>query len=134
MPDRFKNWSPPDIRDGIPTIYNWIVKNTEGFTLGYKTDIGAFTYINALFGVDIEDFVQIGSHCSIYSVSTIDGKQGKVVLKKNSRVGTHTTIMPGVTVGENSIIGAHSLVTEDIPPNVIAFGVPAKIVRIINAQ
>ena len=37
--------------------------------------------------------------------------------------------MPGVTIGANSIIGAHSFVNEDIPDNVLAFGVPAKIIR-----
>ena len=45
----------------------------------------------------IEDDVQIGSHCSIYSGSTIDGKQGPVVLKRNCKIGTHSFIMPGVT-------------------------------------
>ncbi len=71
--------------DGQPTKYNWVVQNTEKFKLGYKTDIGAFSYINAKYGVTIEDFVQIGSHCSIYSVSTIDDKQGQVTLCKNAR-------------------------------------------------
>ena len=75
----------------------------------------------------IEDYVQIGSHCSIYSISTIDDKEGEVILKENCRIGTHSVIMPGVTVGKNSIIGAFSFVTEDIPDDVIAFGVPAKI-------
>ena len=97
--------------------------------MGYKTDIGAFTYINAKFGVILEDFVQIGSHCSIYSVSTIDGKQGQVLLKQNCRIGSHSTVMPGVTIGKNSIIGAHSFVTVDIPDNAVAFGVPAKVTR-----
>jgi len=97
--------------------------------MGFKTDIGAFTYINAKYGVKIEDYVQIGSHCSIYSVSTIDNKRGQVVLKKNCKIGSHSVIMPGVTIGENSIVGAHSFVTEDISDNVIAAGVPAKIIK-----
>ncbi len=126
---RFDSWKKPDIQDGKPTKYNWIVQYTCGLSLGYKTDIGAFTYINAKYGVIIEDLVQIGSHCSIYTVSTIDNKSGKVFLKKNCKIGTHSTIMPNVTVGENSIVGAHSLVLYDIPDNVIAFGVPAKVVR-----
>ena len=96
---------------------------------GEKTDIGAFTYINASKGVTIEDHVQIGSHCSIYSKSTIDEKEGEVVLKKNARIGSHTTIMPGVTIGENSVIGAHSFVNKDIPDNVLAYGVPIKVIR-----
>lgn len=126
---RFKDWQPPEIKDGVLTKYNWMVQNSAGLELGYKTDIGAFTYINAKFGVVLEDEVQIGSHCSIYSVSTIDNKQGKVVLKKNCKVGSHSTVMPGVTIGENAIVGAHSFVTCDIPDNCVAVGVPAKVIR-----
>ena len=111
---RFENWQYPEIEDGVPTKYHWLVQNSAGLELGYKTDIGAFTYINARFGVVLEDEVQVGSHCSLYSMSTIDSKHGKVVLKKNCKVGSHSTVMPGVTIGENSIIGAHSFVTSDI--------------------
>ena len=132
MGNRFLNWEYPEIEDGEPTKYNWVVQNIEDFDLGFETDIGAFSYINALHGVKIEDNVQIGSHCSIYSVSTIDDSHGKVVLKQNCRIGSHSTILPGISVGENSIIGAHSLVNKDIPDNVVAFGVPAKVVRQLN--
>lgn len=115
------------VEDGKLTVYNWMVQHTGNFRLGCKTDIGAFTYINAKYGVTIEDEVQIGSHCSIYSVSTIDGKTGQVVLKKGCRVGSHTTVMPGVTIGENAVVGGHSFVTRDVPPAVVAMGVPAKV-------
>jgi len=130
--NRFDNWKHPEIIEGQPTKYNWVVQNKDGLKLGYKTDIGAFCYINAKHEVIIEDNVQIGSHCSIYSVSTIDDKTGKVHLKENCKIGTHSTVMPGVSVGKNSIIGAHSLVMSDIPNNVVAFGVPAKVVRKID--
>jgi len=129
---RFKNWKKPKIIDGKLTKYNWVVQNLEGLVLGSKTDIGAFTYINALHGVIIEDNVQIGSHCSIYSVSTIDNNSGKVTLKNNCKIGSHSTILPGISIGKNSVIGAHSLVNRNIPDNVIAFGVPAKVVRKLN--
>ena len=130
--DRFIDWKYPDIEDGKSTKYNWVVQNLDGFKLGFKTDIGAFSYINDKKGVTIEDEVQIGSHCSIYSISTIDNTAGEVVLKENCKIGSHTTILPGVTIGRNSIIGANSLVNKDIPNNVIAFGVPAKVVRKIE--
>ena len=130
--DRFFDWKYPVIEDGKPTKYNWVVQNIDGFKLGFKTDIGAFSYINAKKGVTIEDEVQIGSHCSIYSISTIDDTAGEVVLKENCKIGSHSTILPGVTIGINSIIGAHSLVNRDIPNDVIAFGVPAKIIRKIE--
>lgn len=134
MQDRFKNWEYPEIREGELTRYNWMVQNKDKLILGYKTDIGAFSYINAQHVVEIADNVQIGSHCSIYSVSTIDGKVGKVTLKKNCKIGSHSIIMPGVTVGENSIVGAFSYVNKDIPDNVVAMGVPAKVKKSIDEK
>jgi len=129
MTDRFSDWKPPKIEDGKPTEYGWIVKSIDSLKLGYKTDIGAFTYINAKNGIIIEDYVQIGSHCSIYSVSTIDNNEGLVVLKRNCRIGSHSIVMPGVTVGENSIIGAFSFINKDIPDNVLALGIPVRVIR-----
>ena len=132
MTDRFKNWKFPKIEEGKLTKWNWIVLNKEGIKLGKNTDIGAFTLINAKYGVEIKDNVQIGSHCSIYSLSTIDSKKGKITLKRNCKIGSHCVIMPGVTIGENSVIGAFSFVNKNIPKNVIAFGVPAKVIKKIR--
>ena len=131
---RFHNWKFPIIEEGKLNVYNWVVQHKENFSLGAYTDIGAFTYINAKNGVILEEFVQIGSHCSIYSVSTIDLKEGPVILKRNCRVGTHSVIMPGITIGENSIVGAFSFVNKDIPSDVIAFGVPAKVIRELSNE
>ena len=127
MKKRFVNWERPHIEDGKPTKYNWVVQYLENFILGSMTDIGAFSYINAKYGVEIKDNVQIGSHCSIYSESTIDNKSGKITLEKNCRIGSHTTILPGVSIGENTVIGAHSLVISNIPDNVVAYGVPVRV-------
>lgn len=126
---RFGDWQYPEIEEGKLTVYHWTVRHKDRLRLGARTDIGAFTYINARCGVTIEDLVQIGSHCSIYSVSTIDGKAGQVTLRQNCRLGTHSVVMPGVTVGRNSVVGAFSFVNRDIPDNVVAFGVPARVVR-----
>lgn len=128
MKKKITNWELPYIEDGKPTKYNWIVQYVGNFMLGPMTDIGAFSYINAKYGVEIKNNVKIGSHCSIYSESTIDNKAGKVTLEKNCRIGSHTTILPGVSVGQNTVIGANSLVNSDIPDNVLAFGVPAKVI------
>ena len=129
---RFKKWKPPSIKEGKLTKWNWMVQNKKGLKIGKNVDIGAFTYINAKNGVELGDGVQIGSHCSIYSISTIDRKNGKVVIRKNARIGAHSVLMPGITIGENSIIGALSLVNRDIPDNVVAFGTPAKIFKKIK--
>ena len=77
----------------------------------------------------MQDNVQIGSHCSIYSISTIDNKFGKVLIKRNCKIGSHSVIMPKVVIGKNSVIGAFSFVNKDIPDNVIAYGVPAKVIK-----
>ncbi|HIJ99519.1 TPA: acyltransferase [archaeon] len=127
--DRFDEWKPPEIKDGELTKWNWMVQNVEGLKLGKNTDIGAFTYINAKHGVEIQDKVQIGSHCSIYSESTIDEKSGKVTIEENARIGSHSLIMPGVTIGKNAVIGAFSFVTSDVPENSLAYGIPAKVVK-----
>ena len=120
-----KTWRKPIIKHGKFTKYNYIVQYPEGLKLGKNFDIGTFTYINARYGVTISDLVQIGSHCSIYSHSTIDDKKGKIVLEKNCRIGTHSTVMPNVTIGENSIVAAYSFVTSNIPDNELWGGVPA---------
>ena len=125
-----KIWRRPIIKHGKFTKYNYIVQYPEGLKLGRNFDIGTFTYINARYGVTISNSVQIGSHCSIYSHSTIDDKKGKIVLEKNCRIGTHSTVMPNVTVGENSIVAAYSFVNKNIPKNEVWGGIPA--VRIKN--
>lgn len=126
---RFKKWKPPTFDKNNMTKWNWMCQHHNNLKLGKYVDIGAFTYINAKSGVVIEDHVQIGSHCSIYSISTIDNKEGKITLKKNCRLGTHSVVMPGVTIGENAIVGAFSFVTRDIPDNTIAYGTPATVIR-----
>jgi len=122
-----KNWKKPVIEHGKMTKYNYVVQYPENLKLGIDIDIGEFSYVNCKYGVEIENDVQIGSHCAIYSDSTIDKKQGSVLLKKNCKIGTHSTIMPNITIGENSIIAAYSFVTENVPDNELWFGIPAKL-------
>ena len=124
------SWEKPIIRHGVLTKYNYLVSYPEELKLGKDFDIGEFTYINAHYKVEIQDRVQIGSHCSIYSHSTIDDKKGPVILKKNSKIGTHCTVMPNVTIGENSVIGAYSFVICDVPSNELWVGVPAKFKKV----
>lgn len=124
-----KTWKKPIIRDGKMTKWHWVVRHPKYFVLGKNTDIGAFSYLQAEAGILIEDYVQIGSHSSLYSVSTIDDKRGKIVLKKNCRIGSHSVVMPGVTIGENTIVGAFSFVNKDLPANVVAVGIPARIIK-----
>ena len=114
----------------VPTKWWWVVGHPDGLVLPNSVDIGAFCYINAQFGVTIGEDVEIGSHSSIYSHSTIDDKQGEIIIGNGAKIGTHSTIMPGVTIGENALIGAYSFVNKDIPANSKAWGVPVKIVKL----
>lgn len=129
---RIREWRYPEFDKKDMTKWNWVCQYHENLNLGKNTDIGAFTYINAKYGVDIEENVQIGSHCSIYSWSTIDNKKGRVNIKRNARIGSHCVIMPSITIGKNSVIGAFSFVNIDIPDNMVAFGIPIRIVRKIS--
>lgn len=100
----------------------------ENLKLGKNVDIGAFCYLQAEEGIVIEDNVEIGGGCKIYSVSTIDNKRGKVILKKGAKIGANSVIMPNVIINECTIIGALSFVKYGsiIPPNQIWVGQPAK--------
>ena len=55
-----------------------------------------------------------------------------VHIGRNCWIGAGAVIMPGVTIGDNSVIGADSVVTKDIPPNVVAYGNPCRVAREIN--
>lgn len=55
-------------------------------------------------------------------------------MEKNVWIASNVTILPGVHIGDNSVIGAASVVTKDIPANVVAVGSPAKVIREITAD
>ena len=105
-------------------------------------------YIQSGDMVKIEDYACLSNGVKIYSKSNTYGekmkfvsmssnapveyqkfKSGKVHIKKNAFVGVNSVILPNVTIGENSIVGAGSVVNKDIPPNTIAAGVPVKIIK-----
>ena len=89
-----------------------------------------------LGGITIEDDVQIGPRVNIVTENhPIDAAKRKyldlkpVVIKRNAWIGAGATILPGVTVGENSIVAAGAVVNKDVPTNCIFGGVPAKHIR-----
>ena len=95
----------------------------------------ACTFLD-LGGITIEDDVQIGPKVNLitenHPLDANDRKSldlGSVVIKKNVWLGAACTILPNVTVGENSVVAAGAVVTKDVPDNVVVAGVPAKIVK-----
>src|SRR5581483_3498435 len=93
-------------------------------------------------GVTIEDDVFIGHNVSFINdkyprATNGDGKPQseadwgvvKTLVKRGASIGTSATILCGVTIGENAIVGAGSVVTRDVPDNAVVAGVPAKFIR-----
>ena len=120
-------------------------KGNGSITLGNFVSIGRNTLLSAVAPLQIGDNCSIGPYTAILA-SGHDWRDPespvllqsrpieKVVIEENVWVGAHTTIMDGVTIGRNSIIGVGSVVTHDIPPYRIAAGAPARIVRIRENQ
>jgi acetyltransferase-like isoleucine patch superfamily enzyme len=132
--------------------------NLYGCTIGDGTKIGAFVEVqkNAFIGknckisshtficegVTIEDNVFVGHNVAFINDSypratTSDGKLQTeadwnvepTLVKKGASIGSGSTILANVTIGENAIVGAGSVVTKDVPPNTIVAGNPARVKR-----
>ncbi len=114
-----------------------IQKNAK---IGKNVKVSSHTFICE--GVTIEDDVFVGHNVSFindkYPRSTnrdgtpqteADWKVVTTLVKRAASIGTSSTILCGVTIGENAIVGAGSVVTKDVPPNAIVAGVPARAVR-----
>ena len=107
--------------------------------LGREVSVNQGTSLSARQAVAIGDGTRIGENCSIRdSDHRIDPavpvlESGFVVrpvtIGNNVWIGRHATILPGVTIGDGAVIGAHSLVNHDIPARAIAFGTPARVQR-----
>ncbi|AUD00397.1 sugar O-acetyltransferase [Spirosoma pollinicola] len=87
-------------------------------------------------GITIEDEVQIGPRVNLTSENhPLDPTDRTtliprpIVIKRNAWIGAGATILPGVTIGENSIVAAGAVVSRDVPPNTVVAGIPAKVVK-----
>ncbi len=151
----------PDVKLGRDVKLSKFI-NLYGCEIGDETKIGAFVEIqkNASVGkrckisshtfvcegVQIEDNVFVGHGVTfindIYPRATtaegnlqteVDWNVERTVVKKGASIGSGTTILAGVTVGENAIVGAGSVVTKDVPPHSIVAGNPAKFLRLVDS-
>jgi acetyltransferase-like isoleucine patch superfamily enzyme len=121
-----KPWASPVFNENGMTQWGWRVTHLDKFKVGQNVQIGSFTMIDAQEGVEIQDDVMVGPGCALLSYSSIDAEGGRIILCKACKVGANTVIMPGVTIGQNAIIGANSFVNRDIPENELWIGAPAK--------
>ncbi len=105
--------------------------------VGRKVFINQCCTIYDMGGVDIADLVMIGPNVNIITAGhPLDPSKRRayleakpIVIEKNVWIATAATILGGVTVGENSVVGAGAVVTKDVPANSFVAGVPAKVIR-----
>lgn len=116
------------------------VEIQKGASIGKDCKISSHTFICE--GVHIGDGVFVGHNVTFIndkyprSVNTDGSMQTEedwelveTFVKKGASIGSSSTIMCGITIGENSIIGAGAVVTKDVPDNTVVAGVPAKVIK-----
>ena len=121
------------------------VEIQKGAFIGKNCKISSHSFICE--GVHIEDNVFIGHNVTFindkYPRSTnqdgslqteSDWQCIQTYIKKNVSIGSSVTILCGLTIGENAIVGAGSVVTKDVPPSAVVAGNPARIIRMLNKK
>lgn len=116
------------------------VEIQKNATIGKNCKISSHTFICE--GVHIGDNIFIGHNVTFIndkhpraanpdgSLQTeADWKVVETFIKNGASIGSSSTILCGITIGENAIVGAGAVVTKDVPPNTIVAGVPAKVIR-----
>ncbi len=126
---REENIIGDDVSVGTSSVVEHHVKIGNGVRIHTQAFIPETTIL--------EDGVWIGPHVVItnaaYPLSRNVKKELKgATVKKRAKVGANATLLPGITVGENALVGAGSVVTEDVPPNKVVAGNPAKIINDIS--
>jgi acetyltransferase-like isoleucine patch superfamily enzyme len=118
------------------------VEIQSGVVVGRNVKVSSHTFICT--GVTIEDDVFIGHNVSfindLYPRATVDGRlqTGEdwtcepTLIKRGASIGTSATLLGGITVGEEAVVGAGSVVTRDVPPRTIVIGNPARVLRSIE--
>jgi acetyltransferase-like isoleucine patch superfamily enzyme len=140
--------TPEEIRNILSKITDSKIDSSVQVLTPFNTDFGSNIrlgkdiFINKccmfvdLGGIELEDNVLIGPDVNILSVNhPLDPKNRRgvilksVKIKRNAWIGAGVTVCPGVTIGENSVIGAGSVVTKNVPDNTVYAGVPAKFIK-----
>lgn len=128
-----------DTRIGRNCIIGSYVDIEGDVTIGDNVSIQSGGYITR--GVVIEDEVFLGPRVITMNDKTMSYRRKSLTfvrrapfISRGARVGGGCVLLPGVTIGENALIGAGSVVTKDIPPRVIALGNPARVVGNVKPE
>lgn len=141
------SYDSKEINDLLSQILEKETENVAVFTPiyinnGKNLHIGKNVFINfdctflTLGGITIEDDVLIGPKVSLITENhPLDPQNRKgligkpILIKKNAWIGANATILPGVTIGKNSIVAAGAVVSKDVTDNVVVGGIPAKFIK-----
>ncbi len=116
------------------------ISNFDNLRIGDKCAIASFVNINSGALVTIGDNTIIAAHVQI-TTSThnylkvpyrSERNDKPIIIGNNVWIGSAAIIMPGVTIGDNAVIGAGSLVNKDVLENTLVYGVPAKLIKILE--
>lgn len=110
------------------------IKDPDKISIGSHVYINAFCHFWGFGGITIGNNVMIASHCALTSITHSKHTQlfeeknvlGQIIIEDNVWIGSHVVILPGITIGKNSIIGAGAIVNKDVAPNSVYVGVPAQ--------
>ena len=146
------NTMPADDEDEIRRVFSELInkKVDDTFFLippfytdfGHNIRIGRNVFVNHACtfmdrgGITLEDYALIGPKVNLITTNhPLEPSQRRstysrpIVIREKAWIGANATIMPGITIGENAIVGAGAVVTKDVPANSIVAGVPARIVK-----
>lgn len=127
---------------GGNTFCSFVANKGASIIIGDNVGISNTSFY-AFEKIVVEDGVMIGGSCCIYDTDfhslrsemrslkggDTDIAHKPVIIKKRAFIGGHSIILKGVTIGENSVIGAGSVVTKNVPPNEVWAGNPAKFIK-----
>lgn len=146
---------PSQTKERMEILRKLFGKTKENFTIvspffcdyGYNIEIGENFFMNMdcviLDGAKVKfgDNVFVAPHCGFYTAGhpldverRINGLEYAlpITVGNNVWIGAHVCVLPGVSIGDNTVIGAGSVVTKNIPANVLAYGNPCKVIREIT--
>lgn len=119
----------------FPPFYTDFGKNT---TIGKNVFINTGCTFQDRGGITLGDGTQIGQNVVLCTLNHGIGANDRhitypfpIVIGKNVWIGANSTILPGVTIGENAIVAAGAVVSKDVPANAVVAGVPAKLIKMI---